>query len=101
MILKYENLCFRVFRILSSLSLGLLFDSLSLVHLLALMSLDNRVCDNGGDEADGADSVIVSGDNVICIVGIAVGVNDSDYRYAELLRFNKGVVLLEWLNDEN
>ena len=76
-------------------------NGLDLSGLLALATLDDGVSHNGGDELDGADSVIVTGDHVVSIVGIAVGVNDSDYGDAKLLCLKNSDVLLVGVNDED
>lgn len=55
--------------------------------VFALLAFDNRVRNNGSDELNGFDSVVVSGDNVIDKVRVAVGIGDSYYRDIELLSF--------------
>jgi hypothetical protein len=71
-----------------SLALGLL------LGLFALLALDHGVGHHGGDELDGADGVIVAGNGVVDLVGIAVGIGNSDDRDAELVRLGDSVTLL-------
>ena len=40
----------------------------------ALVCLDDGVCDHRRDELDGADGVVVAGDDIVDEVGVAVGV---------------------------
>ena len=63
---------------------GCLFGSCLLGELLALVALDDGVSDDGRDELDRADSVVVTRDDIISVVRVAVGVDDSDDRNAEL-----------------
>ena len=51
-------------------------------------------------EARGADSVIVTGDNIVCIIGIAVGIYDSDNGNTELLSLENRISLLAGVYDE-
>ena len=49
---------------------------------------------------DSADSVVVTGDDVVDIVGIAVGINDSHNRDTQLLGLGHSDLLLAGINDE-
>ena len=42
----------------------------------ALAAFLNGVGHGGGDEADGADGVIVGGDDIVDLIGVAVGIDD-------------------------
>ncbi len=68
--------------------------------VLALTAFLDGVGHRGGDQADGADGVIVRGDDVIDLVGIAVGVDDGDDGDVQLAGFGDGVVLLAGIDDE-
>ncbi len=67
---------------------------------LALARFDNGVCHRAGYKLDSADSVIVAGNDIVYLVGIAVGIDDSDDGYVELTRFEHGVVLFFRVDDE-
>ena len=68
--------------------------------VLALTAFDGSVCHGGSDQADGTDSVIVAGDHVIDLVGIAVGINDSHDGNVQLAGLSDSVALLAGVNDE-
>src|SRR5438270_11713150 len=51
------------------------------------LAFDYRVRDLRREQADGSQSIIIAGDYVVHFVGIAIRVDDSDNRNAELLRF--------------
>src|SRR5690606_12918630 len=59
----------------------------------------DRVGDHAGQQRDGADRVVVARDRVGDLVGIAVGVQDSDDGDVELLRLVDGEVLLVGVHD--
>ena len=65
--------------------LGLGFLGGSFFYLLALTALDHGVGHDGSDQADGADSVIVAGDGIIDLVGVAVGIGDSHNGNAQTM----------------
>ena len=46
-----------------------------LLGLLALAALQHGVGHDGGDQLDGPDGVVVSGDHIVDFVGVAVGVS--------------------------
>ena len=50
----------------------------SLGVLFALTAFGHGVGHGGGDQTDGADRVVVAGDDIVDFVRIAVGVNDRD-----------------------
>src|SRR5207302_1758031 len=58
-----------------------------------------RVGDLRGDQLDGTDGVIVSGDDVVNLVGITVGVRDRDNWDAKLAGFGDGNVLFTGVHD--
>ena len=66
----------------------------------ALLSGDDSVSHSAGDELYCSDSVVVAGDNVVDLVRIAVGVNDSNNRDTELLSLSYCDLLLAGVNDE-
>ena len=43
-----------------------------------------------GDQLDGTDGVVVAGDDIIDLVGIAVGIHDGHDRDAQLAGFGNG-----------
>ena len=53
-------------------------------HLFALLAFKDCIGDLGSDELDSADCVVVAGDNIVNIIGIAVGVNDCNDGDTEL-----------------
>ena len=53
-----------------------------------------------GNQLDGADGVVVAGDDVVDLVGIAVGVHDGHDRDAQNAGLGHGDVLLAGINDE-
>src|SRR3712207_7948476 len=56
-----------------------LHDALPIFALVAhLLSFDDGIGDTRGEEADGAQGVVVSGDDVVDAFGRAVGVDDGD-----------------------
>ena len=63
-----------------------------------LVALDQAlgcgIRDDAGEQADGTDRVIVAGDRVLDLVGVAVGVEDRDDRDAEFVRLVDREVLL-------
>ena len=71
-----------------------------LLHLLALLALEHGVGHDGGDQLDGADGVVVAGDDVIDLIGVAVGVGDGHDGDAQLVRLGDGVALLAGVHDE-
>ena len=55
----------------------------------------------GGDyQADGADGVIVAGDNIVELVRVAVRIDDGDDGDVQLAGLGDGVALLAGVNDE-
>ena len=64
------------------------------------MALDGGVSHSSSDQADGADSVVVAGDHVVDLVGIAVGIDNSDNGNVQLAGLSDGVALLAGVNDE-
>ena len=54
-----------------------------------------------GEEADGAESIVVAGDDVVDLSGIAVGVDDGDDRDAKLAGFGDGDGFVVGVNDED
>ena len=60
-----------------------------------------RVSDLRGEEADGAEGVVVAGDDVVDDGGVAVGVDDGDDRDAELAGFGDGDGFVVGVNDED
>src|SRR5690606_26535038 len=62
-------------------------------------TLGDRVGHDPGEQADGADRVVVARDRVVDDVGIAVGVQDADDRDAQLARLLDGEVLLVGVDD--
>ena len=65
-----------------------------------LDAFDDRVGDLRGEEPDGAQGVIVAGDDVVDHGGIAVGVDNSDDRDAELAGFLDGDGFVVRIDDE-
>src|SRR5438093_9853645 len=81
-------------------------DELRLGRLLDLdarrprsQALDDRLGHDVGEERDRADRVVVAGERIVDLVGVAVGVEWSDDRDAELARFLHGDVLLARVDD--
>ena len=64
-------------------------------------ALDQRVGDPRGDQANGADRVVVAGNRVGDARRIAVGVDDGDDGNRELLRLGDGDALLARIDDED
>ena len=60
-----------------------------------------RVGDLRGEEADGAQRVVVAGDDVVDDGGVAVGVDDGDDRDAELAGFGDGDGFVVGVDDED
>ena len=73
-------------------ALGLLLSLL--VGVGALLALLDGVGHDRGDQADGADGVVVAGDDVVDLVGVAVGVDDGDDGDVQLAGLVDGVALL-------
>ena len=67
--------------------------------VLTLTALDGSVGHGGSDQADGADGIIVAGDDVVDLVGITVGVNDGDDGNVQLGSLSNGIALLAGVND--
>src|SRR5690606_19493458 len=53
--------------------------------LAALLALEHRVRHLAGQKPHGPDRVVVAGDDVVDVVGVAVGVHDRDDGNAQLL----------------
>ena len=64
------------------------------------MSFLDGVGHGRGNQANGADGVIVGRDHIVDLVRIAVGVNDRDDGDVQLAGFGDGIVLLARVNDE-
>ena len=62
-------------------------------------ALGDGVGDHAGEQADGADRVVVARDREVDQVGVAVGVEDADDRDAQLARLLDGEVLLVGVDD--
>ena len=67
----------------------------------ALTAFLNGVCHGGCDQANCADSVIVCGDNVIDLIGVAVGIDDCNDGDVQLASLCDCIVLLAGVNDEH
>ena len=65
----------------------------------ALTAFLHGVGHGGSDQADGANRVVVRGDDVVDLVRVAVGVDDGDDRDVQLAGLSDGVVLLAGVND--
>ena len=70
----------------------------SLGGSLALTAFLHGVGHGGDDQADGADGVIVAGDDIVNLVRVAVGVNDGDDGDVELAGLSDCVALLAGVN---
>ena len=68
--------------------------------VFTLTALDNGVCHGSSDQTDGADGVIVAGDHVVDLIGIAVGVHDGDDGDVQLAGLSNGIALLAGVDDE-
>src|SRR5262245_58096100 len=66
----------------------------------ACLTLSDGVSNGGDVEANRADRVIVTGDYVIDAFRVAIGVDDTDHRNAELVRFRYCDVLVLHIDDE-
>ena len=62
-------------------------------------ALGRGVGDDAGQQADGADGVVVARDRVLDLVGVAVRVEDADDRDAQLLGLVDREVLLLGVDD--
>lgn len=80
-------------------TLFLFFSSLGSL-LLSLSAFNNSVSHSAGNKFYGTYSVIVSGNNVIDIVGIAVCINYSNDRNAKLFSFRNSDLFLTRVNHE-
>jgi hypothetical protein len=63
-------------------------------------ALLNRVCHRGDVQPDGADGVIVAGNDEVHTVRIAVGIDDAENRNAQLVGFLDGNVLVHHVHHE-
>src|SRR5579883_321440 len=68
--------------------------------LLELPALDTGVGDTRGEQADGAQRVVIAGNHVIDLGGIAIGVHDGDDGNAELAGFADGDLLVVGVDHE-
>ncbi|CAN4016717.1 GPR endopeptidase, partial [Dysosmobacter welbionis] len=68
--------------------------------LLTLLALQHGVGHDGGDQLDGADGVVVAGDHIIDLIGIAVGIGDGHHGNTQLVGLGDGVALLAGVHDE-
>src|SRR5438552_1822296 len=59
-------------------------ESLGFAVPLFLLYFDDGIGDLVGDELDGADGVVVAGNDVVDLVRIAVGIDDGDDGYLQL-----------------
>src|SRR5512135_1424004 len=96
------------FQGVSRLALGFHFFGHHLLHLVAvalvaegLAALEDGVGHALGEEQDGADGVVVGGNDVVHHVRIAVGVHDAHHLDAELLGLGDGDVLAVRIDDED
>src|SRR5690348_10668391 len=64
------------------------------------LAFQDRVGGGAGVQLDGADGVVVARDGVVHQLRVVVGVNDRDYRDAELLGFLHGDVLMADVDHE-
>ena len=64
-------------------------------------AVSHSIGDNAGQEAHGADCVIVSGDGVVDIIRIAIRVNNTDNRNIELTCFQNSNSFFFRIDDEN
>src|SRR5437763_14318943 len=87
-----------VVAVLAFLPLGLRLAGV--VRLVARLALDGRVRDLGAEEPDGADGVVVAGDDVVDALGIAVRVDQRDDGNAEARRLVDGDMLLLRIDHE-
>src|ERR1700733_1613189 len=69
--------------------------------LILLAPRDDSVGDFGGEQANGAERVIVAGDHDVDDVGIAIGIDDGNDRHAHAARFANGDLLVIWVDDEH
>ena len=56
---------------------------------------------SASDQLDSADSVVVAGDDVVDLVGVAVGINDSNDGDVQLASLSNSDALLVGVNDEH
>src|SRR5699024_5023093 len=68
--------------------------------LLALLAFEGGVGHGAGDQLDSADGVVVAGDDVIDLIGVAVGVDDGDDGDVQLAGLGDGDALLMRVDDE-
>src|SRR5690606_37092868 len=66
----------------------------------AAAHLDDHVRQAGGDQLDGADGVVVAGDDVVEHVGVGVGVGERHHRDAQLVGLLHRDRLLGGVDDE-
>src|SRR6185312_15894236 len=64
-------------------------------------AFERRVSNLRGEEADGAESVVVAGDHVVDNRRIAVGIDDRNNRDAELASFGDSDGFVVGVNDED
>ena len=69
--------------------------------LVALLAFQHSVSHSASDQLDSADSVVVAGDDVIDLIGIAVGINDSNNGDVQLASFGNSDALLVRVNNEH
>ena len=69
--------------------------------LVALLAFQNSVSHSASDQLDSADSVVVAGDDVVDLIGIAVGINDSNNGDVQLAGLGDSDALLVGVNDEH
>src|SRR6266403_2616610 len=89
----------RAIAVLAVLAFGLLRLA-GVVGLVARLALDGRVRDLAAEQPDGADGVVVAGDDVVDALGIAIGIDQRDDGDAESRRLMDGDVLLLRVDDE-
>ena len=67
------------------------------------MTLDqtfsNRIGDDLGEQGHRANRVVVTRNWVLEVIGVSVGIQNSDYRNTELLGFIDSEVLAQWVNN--
>ena len=68
---------------------------------LTLLAFQHSISHSAGDQLDSADSVVVAGDDVIDLIGIAVGINDSNNGDVQLASFGNSDALLVRVNNEH